>query len=522
VASLPGAYHIADADFNGDHKLDLAVVGAVGTGFVVLLGNGDGTFQTARHFAQPSIVGALAVGNLTKGGYPGIAISAQNNNVYLFFGNGAGGFSGPHYVNLPGAGSDGLAIGDVNGDGIPDLVSSGVSIAYGVGGGSFSKPVSYVVDGASFITNMVLADLRNNGLRDIVTNGYSAISVLLNAGKGTLEDGIWTTVAGGAGCSVAADFNRDGKPDLAVITSTGVSILLGTGKAATPFTTGTPIAVTGAACMVTGDLNGDGIPDLLVAVNGSPNALLAYLGNGDGTFTLKSTTATPSSGGYVALGDFNHDGKLDFATSGNLLALGNGDGTFQAPAAIVANPPSSGFSGIAVGDINNDGWPDLVLTNNGIPGYDVFVLLNNHEGGFTQVPTNFGATTFQPILADLNRDGNLDLVVGAEAYVGNGAGGFTHTATLPPPAGSFLSLTCVADVNGDGIPDVMVLGFNTLEIYLGNGDATYATPFSIGMGPAPNDILVANLHGQWATKGLPDIVEPDGNGGVMVLLNLTK
>src|ERR1035441_6492391 len=80
------------------------------------------------------------------------------------------------------------------------VVSAGVSVAYGVGGGRFTKPVSYVVDGASFISNMVLADLRNNGLRDIVTNGYTAISVLLNTGKGTFEDGIWTTVAGGAGC----------------------------------------------------------------------------------------------------------------------------------------------------------------------------------------------------------------------------------------------------------------------------------------------------------------------------------
>jgi hypothetical protein len=497
------------------------VIGAVGTGFVVLLGNGDGTFQAPHTFSEPRSPFGIAAGNLTKGGYPGIAVAAENNSVYLFFGNGAGGFSGPHYVYLPQPG--GIAIADVNGDGVPDLVSAGVSVAYGVGGGRFTKPVSYVVDGASFISNMVLADLRNNGLRDIVTNGYTAISVLLNTGKGTFEDGIWTTVAGGAGCGVTADFNRDGKPDLAVITSTGLSILLGTGKPTTPFTTGTPIAVTGAACIVTGDLNGDGIPDLLVAVNGSPNALLAYLGNGDGTFTLKSTTATPSSGGYVALGDFNHDGKLDFATSGNLLALGNGDGTFQAPAAIVANPPSSGFSGIAVGDINNDGWPDLVLTNNGIPGYDVFVLLNNHEGGFTQVPTNFGATTSQPILVDLNGDGNLDLVLeGGGVYVGDGTGKFRYQAALPGVPGSFGGIVAVADVNGDGIPDLLVTGFDTLTVSLGKGGATYAAPFGIGTGPAPNALLVANLHGQSPTKGVPDIVVPDANSGVMVLLNLTK
>ena len=314
---------------------------------------------------------------------------------------------------------------------------------------------------------------------------------------------------------------------MAVITSTGVSILLGTGKAATPFTTGTPIAISGAACIVTGDLNGDGIPDLLVAVNGSPNALLSYLGNGDGTFTLKATTPTPNSGGVVVLADFNNDGILDFATSGNLMALGNGDGTFQSPTAIVASPPSGGFSGIAAGDINKDGWPDLVLTSDVFPtNADATVLLNNQQGGFTQVPTKFGALTYEPILADLNGDGDLDLILtggsGVEVYVGNGTGHFESWGSLEGPFGATNGFAVVADVNGDGIPDVLVLGFDTLMVYLGEGGVKYASPFSIGTGPDPNNILVANLHGQSASAHLPDIVNADGSGGVLVLVNLTK
>ena len=135
-----------------------------------------------------------------------------------------------------------------------------------------------------------------------------------------------------------------------------------------------------ADCPVTGDLNGDGIPDLLVP---SAGTVVAYLGNGDGTFTLKSTTATPS-GGYLVVADFNHDGKLDFADSSNQLALGNGDGTFQAPVAIVSDPPTEGYSWIAAGDVNNDGWIDLLFTNWNITR-DLYVLLNNHRGGFGPV-----------------------------------------------------------------------------------------------------------------------------------------
>jgi hypothetical protein len=503
AASLPeGSYFIASADFNGDNKLDLVVTlttggaGGQGAGFVVLLGKGNGTFQTPQTFAKPMRPLSVVAGNLTKGGYPGIALSVNgSSDIFLYTGNGAGGFTGPTYADLPGALANGLALGDMNGDGIPDLVSSEGYVAYGEGNGHFLKPVSYTIDGGG--NNVVLPDLRNNGLTDIVTSGYYVTSVLLSQGKGEVEDGIWTSVSGGASCGVTADFNGDGKPDLAVITSKGVSILLGTGKAATPFTTGTPIAMSGAACVVTGDLNGDGIPDLLVAVNGSPNAVLSYLGNGDGTFTLSATTATPNSGGVLVLADFNHDGKLDFATSGNLLALGNGDGTFQTPTAIVANPPSTGFSGIAAGDINKDGWPDLVLTNGAVPYNNVFVLLNNQGGGFTQVPTNFGATTFQPILADLTGDGDLGLILapvdgtGAAVYGGNGKGQFKYEEGLSGPFGAVNAFNVVADINGDGIPDVLVLGYDTLMVYLGEGSLKYASPFSIGTGPDPNNILVA-------------------------------
>jgi hypothetical protein len=209
-------------------------------------------------------------------------------------------------------------------------------------------------------------------------------------------------------------------------------------------------------------------------------------------------------------------------SSGNLIALGNGDGTFQNPTTIVSSSP--GFSGIAVGDINNDGWPDLVLTTN---DYVVItVLLNNQHGGFTQVATTFGQYSGQPILTDLNGDGNPDLIYGmpggsgAFVYLGNGNGTFTYQAGLPGLLGTGGS-NCVADVNGDGIPDILISGSDTLYIYLGEGAATYATPFSIGTGPSPGSILVENLHGQSAAKGLPDIVVPDSSGGVMVLFNLT-
>jgi hypothetical protein len=530
VPLAAGPLTVLASDFNGDKKLDL-VITLQGSGFVVLLGNGNGTFQTPAAFPQPAETNYIAVGSLIEGGPPSIVL-ASSNVLYLYFGNGAGAFLGPYKLDTPENGGA-VVIGDVNGDGIPDIVSAGVYILFGTGGGEFTKSLYYPIWGSFYpfgANSIVLGDLRNNGLTDIITSG-GGVSVLLSKGKGIFEDGIWTYVTGGAGCAAKGDFNGDGRPDLAInntngSSSQGISILLGTGKAAAPFTAGTSITLPGAGCQVTVDVNGDGILDLLVPVNGTVNT---YLGNGDGTFTLKSTTPTPS-GGFLVLGDFNHDGKPDFATSGNLMALGNGDGTFQNPTDIMASPPDS-FSGIASGDINNDGWTDLVLTSNTFPlDANVVVLLNNHKGGFAQVPANFGALTVQPILADLNGNGDLDLVVLASEsgeafiYLGDGKGGFTFDQSLQGPVIDTPGAIMVADVNGDGIPDVGVLASDTLLVYLGEGDtiASYAAPFSVGTGPSPGSILVENLHGQSKAADLPDIVIPDLSGGVAVLLNLTQ
>ena len=342
AGGYPGQF--AAADFNGDGKLDLAVDGLATGGFSLIFGNGDGTFQIPKVFAVDPSFYAVTAGKLTARGCPGIALTLSDTEyLALFFSDGAGDFTGPDYAAMPGAaGRYGLGIADINGDGIPDSIESSRDVAYGKGGGKFKTAVNCPIQGDGGIFGLTLADLLNNGRTDIITAGTYGVSVLLNEGKAGIKDGVWTSLSSSAGCGVTADFNLDGKPDVAVVdTASGIQILLGTGYASKPFTLGQSISQPDPGCLTsTGDLNGDGIPNLAIE---TAAGVVSYLGNGDGTALLRRRAQHQHLPSPITWpwGDFNHDGILDFVTAGNLLALGNGDGTFQTPVTIASNPPST-------------------------------------------------------------------------------------------------------------------------------------------------------------------------------------
>ncbi len=236
------------------------------------------------------------------------------------------------------------------------------------------------------------------------------------------------------------------------------------------------------------------------------------MGNGDGTFTLKSPTAAVSSPTSAVAGDFNADGHLDLAVgsfNGNTISilLGNGDGTFTAGTTVHA-PGSYDVNGMTVGDFNNDGILDLATS---CDDTCVVVFPGNNNGTFgAPIVTTIGpaSTGFFGIVAgDFNHDGNLDLAATntnniVEILLGKGDGTFTAGATLA--AGSFPTGLTLGDFNGDGILDLAATNSynyqastspSTVSIYLGNGNGTFQPQVQVGAGDQPGSIATGDFYG---------------------------
>jgi len=334
---------------------------------------------------------------------------------------------------------------------------------------------------------------------------------------------------------ITADFNSDGKLDLAVVTPKAIAILMNNGDGT--FQTATySSAGNGIVGLAAADFNGDGKLDLAVANQGThleqkSGSVSILLGNGDGTFyqtTYLATVATPAA---IQAADLNGDGKADIIVSGfgtafggGALAslLGNGDGTFQSP--IFFSAGDAVFD-IYVADLNRDGKPDLLVRNYNAPA----VLLGNGDGTF-QSPAFFSAGNLPVSFAigDFNGDGLLDIADVCDAengsisvLLGNGDGSFQ-----PPKYRYFLSpqepwAVVTADFNGDGILDLAVtsqLVTNSLHIFLGKGDGTFGIGLPIDVNAQTFDTVTGDFDGD----GKPDWAFIVGFRSVGVLLNATQ
>jgi hypothetical protein len=415
TCSAPQFAAIGDVD--GDGKLDIVVTSTFYGAIAVSPGNGDGTFGSGETWPAGAASSGLAIGDMNADALPDLVTADINaNTVSVLLANPDHTFAAP--IAIPtGPLPRSVAIGDVNEDGRPDLVVAEdgravLSVRLGNGNGTVGPETTYPVPSGPY--NVTLADMNGDGALDLISSNYyqlpGSVSVLLNRGDGTFEprvdyptydiQHVWSAPSNVA----VGDFNGDGIPDLAIVE--GVHIYQGSPGE-------------GTSVFVRLGLGG------------------GYLGESTVYFLLNSYFGVGTVD--LALGDLNGDHHLDIVTANEYgdnsvyefysngsvsVLMGNADGTFQ-PYVTYA----TGFftNSVAIGDVNGDGWPDVVASNGN--SASVSVLLN-HGDGTLEKRRDYGCGVgpYHVALANLHGHGLPDIVV-----TNSGEGSVSVLRNLDPP-----------------------------------------------------------------------------------------
>jgi len=432
-----------------------------------------------------------------------------------------------------------VATGDLNGDGVLDMVTSNlnstsVSVLLGRAAGGFDTAVPYSMTYGNNPSQLAMADLNQDGKLDVVVATESTVIVMLGTGTGTLGVSRYYSSMAYKGYGMKLyDVTRDGILD-AVVTGMGgrVAVLPGTAAGTFGFARDYLVGSSPRGVSV-GDFNHDGRADMVVSDANQPNVYV-LLGKASSGFADPVTYPIGRATYFVETADLNRDGQLDILVSGiqnaSLGVLnGNADGTFGPLVAYPViptvapgtypPPPVNYLTGIAVGDVNGDGYPDVVV--NDANNSKIYVLPGSSTGTLgAAVPFAGGNSSsalggnfpFDVKLADLNRDGKLDIVVANGQYYENTLGTLLNTTvysnaptltTLSPTSGPVGTSVTFTGTNLTGATSVTFNG--TAATTFTVVDATTLTA-TVPAGATTGPVTVTTPTGPSFTVTYPDLV----------------
>jgi hypothetical protein len=467
-------FSVAEGDFNHDGIPDLVVANSASNTVSVLLGNGDGTYQTQATYATGNGPYSVTVGDFNGDGNLDLAAAnLTDNTISVLLGNGDGTFQAQKTYGT-GGGPNAVALGDFNGDGILDLA--------------------------------------------VANQSDATVSILLGNGDGTFETEQPYPTGNGPVSIAVGDYNGDGIPDLAVANNLDgtLSVLLGKGDGTfltqVPYTAGNkPISVT------SGNLNSDTALDLAVA-NLADGTVSVFMGNGDGTFQSQVTCPVGTNPYAVVANNFAELGPLDLAVANSgansvTLLVNNGSGVFAGQNYNTGTGPIA----LAAGDLNGDGLPDLAVVDNS--GNAATILLNVAQASALPAPFGFNIAGTHVLKAVYSGDANfsgstspgISLTLPSESTTltltsnlnpSNYGDSVTLTATLAPYA--------IEDGSTNGESITFTAGGSSLGIgTLTNGVATLTTSaLQVGTNPIQASYPGDNEFNAAASKAFSLTVRP--------------